>query len=575
MRTFIGKAAAVAAAVGSVFVVVLAAFGFSMVSAFHADDAAISTYADELILGRSLEAAVQRKLAHGRAYLLAREAASRAAFDRADADARGIFAELRARVTSQAGRQRLALAERQFQAHDQALRAVMAMDGDPAAIARAWGTEVAPVAARLRHELDTFIAHKLTLYRQAKTAAFRVQRRAFLISISTTVVAVLAGALTALALMRSASSAYAAEALGRVAAERERAFFTALLNQLPIGIFAADAPSGRLRLVSDQAQSLLAGEDPRAILGQTVAEHARWPVYRADGTPYADQERPLARAVQGVVIQREELYSDRERVYEVTAGPIRDQEGAIVAAVAAFSDATERKAAEKERELFIGALAHDLRNPVSAIALTIDMMRRRSDLPTAVQTKLERIAGSVQRMDRLIGELLDFSRGRHSSIPIHPQPCSLSSIAGEVLTEIRSVYPGREVTVTPEGGCEGCWDHDRIAQVFQNLIVNALEHGSTGYPVDVVTGRQGDTVWATVQNHGGTIPDGDQRQLFEPFKKTRTSKGLGLGLYISRAIVDAHGGQISVDSRAGVTTFKVELPGARRPPGCADPQAMA
>src|SRR5262249_36505650 len=106
--------------------------------------------------------------------------------------------------------------------------------------------------------------------------------------------------------------------------------------------------------------------------------------------------------------------------YTVTAGPIRHQNGTIVAAVAGFVDVTEKKEAEKERELFIGALGHDLRNPLTAIMMAVDSLAGRGELQAAAVKAATRIASSARRMEALIGELLDFARSQHGALPSTP-----------------------------------------------------------------------------------------------------------------------------------------------------------
>jgi len=119
--------------------------------------------------------------------------------------------------------------------------------------------------------------------------------------------------------------------------------------------------------------------------------------------------------------------------------------------------------------------------------------------------------------------------------------------------------PEREIRVEAQGGCDGRWDRGRMAQVFQNLLVNAVEHGDAQAPIVVRTGCSNGQVWAQVKNRGG-IPPEERSRIFEPFRSRKESRGLGLGLYIARALVEAHGGTIAVDGTNDETTFMIELP---------------
>jgi len=220
----------------------------------------------------------------------------------------------------------------------------------------------------------------------------------------------------------------------------------------------------------------------------------------------------------------------------------------------------EAQRAIEMREEILAVVSHDLRNPLNAISLAASSLSRREDVPDVARKPAARIASSAQRMNRLIGELLDFARSQHGSIPIKPESCTLSEIASEVAAEMKVVHPDRDIRIEPQGGCHGRWDRARMAQVFQNLIGNAVEHGASDSPVTVKTGGRDRTAWATVKNRGNPIPSEERARIFEPFRSTRTSQGLGLGLYIARAIVAAHGGRIDVESDDQQTTFTLELP---------------
>jgi signal transduction histidine kinase len=176
-------------------------------------------------------------------------------------------------------------------------------------------------------------------------------------------------------------------------------------------------------------------------------------------------------------------------------------------------------------------------------------------------------------MGRLISDLLDFARSQHGAIPIKPENCELREIAADVISEIKLAQPSRDIRVEAQDGCDGHWDRARLAQVFQNLLGNAIEHGAPDAPVTVLTGCDRTHVWAKVTNRGA-IPPEERRRIFEPFRSSAKSRGLGLGLYIARAIVQAHGGTIAVDSREDETTFVITMPlHARAHPEESQPRA--
>jgi signal transduction histidine kinase len=568
-----GRMSGIAVLIGSAFVLVLSAFGYFFVSAFRADDEALANYGEELVTAQALEEAVQRKLAGGRGYLLARDEQSRRVFEQADSDISDRMRALQARVKSEQGVRLLATVAGGIAAHDRALRRAMAVGGTVDEIAQSWATDVHPLAATLREDIEAFMRHKRSLYDEARTAAYQAQRRALFMTCSIALVALTAGVLGGMYFLRSARSTFAEEAQARTAAEKERAFFTALLDHLPIGVIAAEAPSGRIVLTTRWARKLLSAARPNVPMPSSLSELASWRICRLDGSPYLVDDTPLARALRGDVVQTEELRLEDHGAYAVTAGPIRDESGTIVASVAGFADVTDKKEAEKARELFIGVVGHDLRNPLTAISMAADALTKRDDLPAGAAQRATRIASSARRMEGLIGELLDFARSLHGALPLKPERCRLSDVAAEIVDEFKIAHPDRDIRLDREDDCRGNWDRSRLSQVFQNLVGNAIEHGTPGRPVEVAIGCTADGVWAKVTNSNGVIPPEEQARIFEPFQAGKGSSGLGLGLYIARAIIEAHGGRIGVASMHGRTTFSIELPTRERVGGGDHPSA--
>jgi signal transduction histidine kinase len=221
----------------------------------------------------------------------------------------------------------------------------------------------------------------------------------------------------------------------------------------------------------------------------------------------------------------------------------------------------EAEQASKFAELFLAVLGHDLRNPLSAIKLAGATLDRDAHDERDRRTA-RRILSSSDRMADMIDQIMDFSRIRVGhGLSYEHVPTDLRDVVRRVGEELRG---GSSIRVEVEGDTRGVWDPDRLAQVFSNLLGNALEHSPQEAMVFVkLDGRASDHVEVSVQNPG-VIPAEVMPQLFEPFRKGRPeekSKGLGLGLYISKEIVSAHGGTIGVSSSEGEgTRFRVRLP---------------
>jgi signal transduction histidine kinase len=213
-------------------------------------------------------------------------------------------------------------------------------------------------------------------------------------------------------------------------------------------------------------------------------------------------------------------------------------------------------------EMFMGILGHDLRNPLAAISATASLGLRRSP-PEALRRDLERILSSTSRMARMIEQLLDVTRIRLGhGLPVAPADMDLAHVTRQSIAELEPAHAERRIAVVVSGSTVGRWDHDRLAQVISNLIGNACQHSPEGSTITVtLDGTVRHTVTLRVHNDGAPIPPDRLPSLFDAFCAGDRSRGLGLGLYITREIVAAHHGVIEVASSEGAgTTFAITLP---------------
>jgi signal transduction histidine kinase len=223
-----------------------------------------------------------------------------------------------------------------------------------------------------------------------------------------------------------------------------------------------------------------------------------------------------------------------------------------IEAARAQAEASRAEEASRLKDRFIGILGHDLRNPLTAITNSAQLLMRSADLPERHLGAAARILRSSERMAQMIRDLLDFTRGQlGGGIPVEPTEANLAEICQRVVDETKAVHPQREILVTTRGDLNGRWDAPRLEQVVSNLVANAVLHGqdrilvgAVGEPVQVVL---------RVRNGGPPIPAEDMPSIFEAFKGPRphrATQGLGLGLYIVKEIVRAHGGTVEVTSNA-------------------------
>jgi len=219
--------------------------------------------------------------------------------------------------------------------------------------------------------------------------------------------------------------------------------------------------------------------------------------------------------------------------------------------------------ADRMREMFIGILGHDLRNPLSGILMSAQLVLQGSR-DEAVTVGMQRILRNGDRMVRMIDQLLDFSRFRVGrGMSLAPGPADLRELTVQVLSEFEELRPRFQVEAF--GDTVGTWDADRILQVASNLVGNAVQHSPAGSPIGIrIEGRR-DVVAFQVRNSGAPVPERLRDVLFEPFRGSEDGGGktqrLGLGLFISRQIVLAHGGALSFESsEQSGTCFTASIP---------------
>lgn len=225
---------------------------------------------------------------------------------------------------------------------------------------------------------------------------------------------------------------------------------------------------------------------------------------------------------------------------------------------------------KKSQNLFLAILGHDLRNPLTDSILGASLIRSTTYIASKHYEVATQIFNDGQEMLRTVNNLLDFTRSQlGSGLPIKVKKTDIVNICLGAVEELRMNYPGRSIEVSAKGHREGLWDESRIAQVFSNLIDNALKHGVKSEPVTVHLDSEAGEVIVRINNRGTPIDRARMQTMFEPpvrFEEKDSSgheneASLGISLYITREIVQAHKGVIRVDSsQDDGTTFTVRLP---------------
>ena len=255
-----------------------------------------------------------------------------------------------------------------------------------------------------------------------------------------------------------------------------------------------------------------------------------------------------------------------------------------MADVTRFNEAIDQALAEsvaryeqmvnQSRNMFLAILGHDLRNPLGTIVTGASFITQAVDIAPKYVLVANRVFNSAQRMSKLISDLIDFTRTHlGQGIPVKPTPVNVSRVCHEVVNELRTFHPEQMIECVAPDHVEANVDDARLAQVLSNLIGNAIQYGGRDTPVTVALDTAGGDLVIKVNNRGSIIAPEKMNGVFDPLVRMASSDSgnfaertsLGIGLFISREIIQAHGGDIHVlSSDKDGTTFTVTIP--RRPP---------
>ncbi|GAC1534602.1 MAG: HAMP domain-containing sensor histidine kinase [Ramlibacter sp.] len=247
---------------------------------------------------------------------------------------------------------------------------------------------------------------------------------------------------------------------------------------------------------------------------------------------------------------------------------------AITESVARYTEQVDRST-----NLFMGMLGHDLRNPLSTIRLSTELLTRSGQLTAKAA---QPITNAARRIETIVELIIDFSRAQSDSVmPIRVRSGKLASTFENIIDETLVRHPSTTFVLRgTDADTQGEWDEGRMGQLLSNLLENAVLYGARDTPITVELAAESDHVAFSVHNLGRVISLQDRERMFEPRKRgngeaeNRALHGLGLGLYICREIVRSHNGTLAVRSTEGEgTTFFCRLP--RRQPARPAPAAAS
>lgn len=369
-----------------------------------------------------------------------------------------------------------------------------------------------------------------------------------------------------------------------LAIERER--LQGVVEGIADEVWVCDV-QGRISLINPSTSALKVIKENRDQPIDQAMEEVE--ILNADGTPRAHRNSPLLRSLSGEILSGEEIMRNRRtgktRYRQFSSAPTRDAAGAITGAVAVVRDITELKRLEQElkdakdsaeqaslaKDHFLAVLSHELRTPLTPVVMALSMLDDRRDLEAGVREILGMVRRNIDLEARLIDDLLDITRIARGKIELQKQRVQLSTIISRAVEVCRSDIETRQLHFGANlGAIESCWieaDAPRLEQVFWNLLKNAIKFtphgGCVGIRCRTIVGQ---AVIDVIDTGVGIEPEALSR-IFNAFEQaersiTKQFGGLGLGLAISKALVEMHGGAIEAysDGKGKGAIFRVRLP---------------
>lgn len=353
-------------------------------------------------------------------------------------------------------------------------------------------------------------------------------------------------------------------------AERRASELLATITSMAEGVIVYDNVGNVAR--SNPAAQRLFGYSAEDLQKPWAERVIKWRVETPDGKPVPLEQLPSARALRGetvrgmvAIIHRSD---DSVAWASVGAAPIRGHNGELLGGVSVFSDITELHDLQEQREDFIRILSHDLRNPIQVVQGNAELLLRELGKPEFAdrgRRRAEAIIDGARTMDTIIQDLVDQVRIASGDVRIDRWPLPLEGFVSNLLLRAQpSIDVGRVKAEIPANLPPTRANDVRLEQILLNLVTNALKYSPPDTPITITANEIGGLVEVSVADCGPGIAPEDLPHVFDRFyraKGARKTDGLGLGLFIAKMLVEAHGGHIWVDSEVDRgSTFRFTMP---------------
>jgi len=349
--------------------------------------------------------------------------------------------------------------------------------------------------------------------------------------------------------------------------DTEKKWLEAVFKHSPIGILLVRQEDPEHPIPNQYTQDIFGSN----IDWKVGRSSYRGYMYNTEGKNLTVDELISSRVLHGETIKGEEILlrlpNGREFPILAAGGPIINDNNEQIGAVVFFQDITLLKELEQLREEWSAIIAHDLRQPITSIQLHAELLKTSPNIPKDILQSIELIESNAQQLQRMTRDLLEASQLEANKLQLEHHVTNIVQLLHQLIEKLSPVFSTKPIKLTVHGHIPEVFiDPGRIEQAIGNIISNASKYGFPGTDILLVTKQTENNIEISITNHGPGIRPDNLRKLFHRFERTSSAstgkvKGIGLGLYITKGLIEAHGGSITAESDPGkTTTFRIILP---------------
>jgi two-component system, OmpR family, phosphate regulon sensor histidine kinase PhoR len=338
----------------------------------------------------------------------------------------------------------------------------------------------------------------------------------------------------------------------------EKRRLQAIIHQLPVGLVITNN-KGAVVETNKQLENIVGVKIP---IGYEMGKDDSL-VKGEHGMPTWPRISPLVQSIStGRAVVRKDFVimgpNNKKTIIQVSATPVKNKQGKVIAAVSIITDLTQQREMEKRKDDFVNIASHELKTPLTSMKLYIDSLsnRLKDQVDSKSMRTLKGIQYQTERLQDLVSDLLDVSRIQTGKLHFEKEKFSLDKMINETVEELQRSTKGQKIIYSKKTSITVNADKFRISQVMTNLLTNAIKYSPPDTNIVISTKKNGKYVFVSVQDQGLGIDKSEHKKIFERLyqvgdAKEKTYPGLGMGLYISKEIIKRHRGNIWVESEKG------------------------